>query len=68
MRLALDGLRGCCTLLIIAHRYSMLEHCDQVLVLEQGQLIQQGTPADLAAQPGWFGELARHHREGQTPA
>ena len=65
---ALDGLRGRCTLLIIAHRYSMLEGCDQVLVLEQGRLIQQGTPGILAAQPGWFSELARHHREGQTPA
>jgi len=68
VKLALDQLRGRCTLLIIAHRYSMLENCDQVLVLEQGRLIQQGTPAALAAQPGWFSELARHHREGQTPA
>ena len=68
VKLALDQLRGRCTLLIIAHRYSMLENCDQVLVLEQGRLIQQGTPGELAAQPGWFSELARHHREGQTPA
>ncbi|BAE50269.1 ABC-type multidrug transport system [Paramagnetospirillum magneticum AMB-1] len=40
---ALDHLRGELTVVVIAHRPSMVERADHVLVLEQGQLVAAGT-------------------------
>jgi ATP-binding cassette, subfamily B, bacterial len=45
------------TALIIAHRLSTVAIADRVLVLEQGRIIQDGTPRDLLAQDGDFAAL-----------
>ncbi len=42
------------TVLSISHRLATVRHCDQILVLEHGQLVQQGPPQRLARQPGLF--------------
>jgi ATP-binding cassette subfamily B protein len=47
------------TALTIAHRLATAEHADLVLVLERGRLVQQGTHAQLLADPG--GAYARLH-------
>jgi len=47
------------TALIIAHRLSTVEIADRVLVLEDGRVIEDGTPADLL---GEGGEYARLHQ------
>jgi ATP-binding cassette, subfamily C, bacterial CydCD len=47
------------TVLMIAHRLRTLRQADQVVVLEAGRVIQQGTPRALALQPGRFQELLR---------
>ncbi|KMY51873.1 ABC transporter ATP-binding protein [Peribacillus loiseleuriae] len=39
---ALDRLKGKMTILVIAHRLSTIRNADQVIVLEQGEIIQQG--------------------------
>ncbi len=39
---ALDRLKGSMTILVIAHRLSTIRNADQVIVLEDGQVIQQG--------------------------
>jgi ABC-type multidrug transport system fused ATPase/permease subunit len=46
------------TTLVIAHRYSMVKDADRVIVLDQGRILEQGTPAELLAKGGWFAELA----------
>ncbi len=46
------------TTLVIAHRYSMVKDADQVIVLEAGRLMDQGTPAELIAKGGWFARFA----------
>jgi hypothetical protein len=46
------------TTLVIAHRYSMVEGADHVIVLEAGRVVDQGTPADLIARGGWFARFA----------
>ena len=45
------------TTLVIAHRLSTIEHADQVLVLEQGELVEQGTHAELLARGGLYTRL-----------
>src|SRR5690606_28971174 len=47
------GDRGITTILV-AHRVSALQHADQVLVLDEGRVVDQGTPAELLARPGLY--------------
>ena len=47
------------TMLIIAHRYSMVKDADKVVVIDNGRITEQGSPAELIAKGGWFSELAR---------
>ena len=51
---ALNALLKGRTSFIVAHRLSTIRHADMVLVLEQGQVIEQGTPDDLIAKGGAF--------------
>ena len=54
---ALNHLMPDRTTLVIAHRLSTIEHADQVLVLDQGKLVEQGTHAQLLAQDGLYAHL-----------
>ncbi|KFL37811.1 lipid A export permease/ATP-binding protein MsbA [Arenimonas donghaensis] len=47
------------TTLVIAHRLSTVEHADQVLVLDGGKLVEQGTHASLLAKGGLYAHLHR---------
>jgi subfamily B ATP-binding cassette protein MsbA len=47
------------TTLVIAHRLSTIEHADQVLVLDEGRLVEQGKHAELLAKGGLYAHLHR---------
>ncbi len=55
------------TTLVIAHRLSTIEHADQVLVLDQGHLVEQGTHTELLARGGLYAHLYQmQFREGEA--
>ncbi len=55
------------TTLVIAHRLSTIEHADQVLVMDDGRLVEQGTHAELLARDGAYARLHRlQFRESTT--
>ena len=59
LRNAIQRLTEGRTALTIAHRLATAEHADLILVLERGRLVEQGTHAQLLADPG--GAYARLH-------
>lgn len=51
---ALARLRGTRTLIVIAHQLSTVVMADQILVLDHGQISEQGSHAQLNAKPGLY--------------
>ena len=60
---ALDNLRRQRTVLVIAHRLSTVRKADQIVVLDQGEILEQGTHAELLATPGHYARLWQHQSD-----
>ncbi len=54
---AMDRLMGGRTCFVIAHRLSTIVDADLILVLRDGQIVEQGTHRSLLAQKGFYAEL-----------
>lgn len=50
------------TTVVVTHRPAMLELADVVIVMSEGRIIEQGTPADLAAASGEYARLLQEWR------
>ena len=50
-----QALAGC--LLIVSHRVTSMEHADLILVLDEGQIVDQGQHADLIQRPGYYQQM-----------
>ncbi len=57
---SLDGLK--CTRIVIAHRLSTIRHCDRIIVLDKGKIVEDGSYDQLIAQKGFFAELVERQR------
>ena len=56
------------TVLIIAHRLSTLASADEILVIDRGQLVEQGTPEALLALNGLYAHLYNSQMRGEGEA
>nr|WP_286675443.1 ABC transporter transmembrane domain-containing protein [Rhizobium sp. CSW-27] len=56
---ALDGLMKDRTTIVIAHRLATVLKADRILVMEDGQVVEEGTHAELVARNGLYASLAR---------
>lgn len=54
---ALENLMRNRTSIVVAHRLSTIQHADEILVLEKGEIIERGTHADLIIQNGTYKKL-----------
>jgi ATP-binding cassette, subfamily B, bacterial len=55
------------TSLVIAHRLSTIRDADQILVIEQGEIIERGTHQELSAAGGRYAELYRAQYRTDRP-
>lgn len=57
---SLDSLK--CTRIVIAHRLSTIRHCDRIIVLDGGKIVEDGTYEQLIENNGFFAELVERQR------
>jgi ATP-binding cassette subfamily B protein len=51
------------TVLVVAHRLSTVKQADQIIVLEQGHIIERGTHQELIAKAGAYYQLVKNQLE-----
>lgn len=56
---ALDRLMAGRTTVLTSHRPSLINQADLVYVIDDGRVIEQGSPTELAARDGWFSRFMR---------
>ena len=57
---ALDAMG--CTRVVIAHRLSTIRHCDRILVLDGGRIVEDGSYDALIEKGGFFADLVARQR------
>ena len=68
VRDALDRLMAGRTTLVIAHRLSTIRDADNILVLDEGRLIEQGTHRQLLTRNGLYAQLVSTQMVGRSAA
>ncbi len=62
------NLRGLgCTLIVIAHRLSTVRDAHQIVVMDQGRIVERGTHHDLCAAGGRYAALTEHQHTRHEP-
>jgi len=48
------------TIILVSHRLSTVADCDEIYVLDDGQIVERGTHQDLVKQRGKYYAMAKH--------
>lgn len=56
------------TTIVIAHRISAVMHADEIIVLDEGKIVQRGKHEELIAKPGIYADLYAIQEEGSRYA
>ena len=62
---AVDELTRDKTVIMIAHRLSTVQRADRIIAVKDGRIVQEGSPAELRAQPGLYADFL-HSRESAS--
>ena len=54
---SLERMKNIGTMLIVAHRLSTIQHCDNIILLDQGRIIEQGNHQELLTKKGRYHQL-----------
>ena len=54
---SLERMKNIGTMLIVAHRLSTIQHCDNIILLDQGVIVEQGSHQELLARKGRYHQL-----------
>jgi ATP-binding cassette subfamily B protein len=62
---SLEKMRNIGTVLVVAHRLSTIQHADNIIVLSHGEILEQGSHADLLRKKGRYYKLytLQYHKE-----
>ncbi len=63
---AIEALTKEKTIIMIAHRLKTVRHADQILVVDNGHIVQRGTHAELAAQDGIYKTFVEGRQEAAS--
>lgn len=61
---ALEKLMKNKLVIIIAHRFSTIQNVDQIIVIDSGKIVDDGSPRELAEKPGLYRDLLHYQVEG----
>lgn len=51
-----------CTRIVVAHRLSTIRHCDRIIVLDGGKIVEDGSYDELLNRGGLFADLVSRQR------
>ncbi len=54
------------TVIVVANRVSSVRDCDQIVVMDEGRIVESGTDAELVAAGGLYARLAREQEAAET--
>ena len=54
---SLEKMRNIGTMLVVAHRLSTIQHADQIIVLQNGEVLERGNHQELLAKHGYYWKL-----------
>jgi ATP-binding cassette subfamily B protein len=60
----LDNLMKNRLTIIIAHRFTTIQHVDRIIVIDDGRIVDMGRPKELAKRPGIYSDLLHYQIEG----
>ena len=63
----LGAMRAGKTTILVSHRVSTLRHCDRIVVMDEGRIVELGTHEELLRQDGIYAALERIQTQGGDP-